>query len=115
MTISLDDIDKMIADWRPPPDPFNGATTLVLAPDAFAEMQQVLEQWARNPLMGRCPEIEVRPTLPEGCGYGFRAWREGDDPDLPGIPVVTWILKPKDAAATSPPQPPATAGEDKRG
>lgn len=92
--MDLADIEKMIADYQPPPDPFNGATTLVLAPGLLTSMQEAIETWARNPLMGRCPEIEVRSTLPDGHGYGFRDWHEGDDPEMKDIPVVTWILKP---------------------
>lgn len=93
--MNLADVEKLLADCEPPPDPFNGATTLVLAPGVMSSMTEVLEIWARNPLMGRCPEIEVRPTLPDGHGYGFRAWREGDDVELKDIPTVVWVLAPK--------------------
>lgn len=95
--MNLADVEKLLANYEPPPDPFNGATTLVLALGVMSSMTEALETWARNPLMGRCPEIEVRPTLPEGHGYGFRDWREGDEPELKGIPIVVWALAPNDA------------------
>lgn len=93
--MNLADVEKIIADHKPAPDPFNGATKLVLAPGVMTAMNSALEAWARNPLMGKCPEIEVRPTLPDGHGYGLRAWRDGDDPELRDIPVVVWVLAPK--------------------
>ncbi len=95
--MNLADIEQMIADHGQQPGPFNGATRLVFAPGVLTAMQEALEVWARNPLMGRCPEIEVRAILPDGHGFGFRDWREGDDPEIKGLgPVMVWALMPKD-------------------
>lgn len=94
--IAVADIERMLADYQPPPDPFNGATRLVLAPGVLKALGPALEPWANNPLMGRCPEIEVRPTMPEGSGLGFRAWREGDD-EIGKIigQTLVWVLASK--------------------
>jgi hypothetical protein len=92
----LNIVEKLLADYQPPIDPFNGATTLVLAPGVMTAMSEAIEAWARNPMMGKCPEIEVRPTLPDGHGYGFRDWRDGDDPEFKELgTTVVWILAPK--------------------
>lgn len=93
--MELADVEEMIAEYQPPIDPFNGSTTLVLAPGVMTEMAAALELWANNPMMGKCPAIEVRQTLPAGSGYGFRAWRDGDNEDmrLLGLTVV-WVLMP---------------------
>lgn len=92
--MNLADVEKVVSDHKLPPDPFNGATTLVLAPGILTAMKDALEVWARNPMMGMCPEIEVRHTLPDGHGYGFRTWRDGDDPEFRDIPVIVWVLAP---------------------
>lgn len=94
--VKLADIEQMLRDYRPPPDPFNGATRLVLAPGVMTALAPALEPWANNPLMGRCPEIEVRSTLPDGHGYGFRKWRDGDNPNQKCIgETIVWVLAPK--------------------
>jgi len=93
--MSLTDVEQMLAAHQPSPDPFNGATKLVLAPGVMAALKGAIEPWVKNTMMGRSPEIEVRPTLPDGHGYGFRPWRDGDDPEMRDIPVVTWVLAPK--------------------
>lgn len=92
----LDDIAKMIEDHKPPPDPFNGATRLVLARGLLTALAPHLEPWTNNPLMGQCPEIEVSPLMPDGCGMGFRKWRVGDDAEMEVIgEVCVWLCSPK--------------------
>ena len=71
--ISVDDILSQIEAFEPPPDPFNGAKSLILAPDVFTRMTDLLEPWARNPMFGTCPEIEIRPTLEIGLYVGVPA------------------------------------------
>ena len=96
MTELLDDIAKAIEDWKPPPDPFNGATRLVLSPDVFRALAPAMEEYAKNPLIRPRIEIDIRPTMPSGYGAGFRTWREGDDPEVQFMgEVMVWFLGPK--------------------
>lgn len=95
--MNLNDIYKMIADsYEPAPDPFNGATRLVLAPDVFRALAPEIEAYATNPLLRPRIEIDVWPTLPPKHGMGFRPWRKGDDPEVQFMgEVMAWFLAPK--------------------
>lgn len=76
--MTFDEIAKMIEDAPPPPpDPFNGATTLMLSSDTFRALAPALDLYAKNPLIRPTVEIAIRPILPSGHGIGFRPWREG--------------------------------------
>ena len=74
--MNLQEILEAIERTPVPPDPFNGATEVLLAPDTFARLAAHLT-----------PEIALFPPrtfaidsrLPDGTGIGFRPWREGDD------------------------------------
>lgn len=89
--MNLANISKMIADYEPPPDPFNGATRVFLSADAYAAIvPHVL------PLDRRRIAFEQRAMAP-GYGLGFRPSRDGDDPDavVDGYGTLVWTLAPR--------------------
>lgn len=82
-----------IEDFTPQPEPFNGATRVVLAQDAFDAIAPHMHA-VFAPHAG--PRLEVNPVLPNGHGIGYRAWREGDDPfATDGTATIVWTLSPK--------------------
>lgn len=96
MTVIVD-IDKMIASFGPMPDPFNGATHVVLSVRLFAALAPHLDLWRRDPLLKLHPQIEIRHELPAGYGIGYRAWQKGDDPDTKFYnKAVVWFCGTKD-------------------
>lgn len=93
--MNLADLEKTLADVKPLPEPFNGATQVFLAQDAFDAIAPHMH--VAFPFGG--PTIEVREALPEGHGIGYRPWRAGDDPDYKPMVgaglVVCWVLAKK--------------------
>lgn len=103
MSITLADITKMIEDLKPLPDPFNGATRLIMSADMFRKLAPVLDEHAKNPLVRLRIEIDIRPTMPPNYAAGFRPWRDGDDPAYRGLgDVMVWFLGPKTGAKPEP-------------
>lgn len=92
--MNLADVEQIIADHKPLPEPFNGATRLILSRELFDAIAPHMGH-AFAPHTG--PAIEVLPHLPPGYGVGYRPWRDGDDPDLQHVPAETmvWFCGPK--------------------
>lgn len=82
-----------------PPDPFNGATHLYLAADVAKELLPTLEpfMWPPGGL-----NVMVRPALPPGTAYGTRRWKDGDPEDMKGLPVIVFVLAPKESQSGDP-------------
>lgn len=89
--MNLSDIEKVIADHQPPPEPFNGATRLFLSPDLHAAIMPLM-----SPMDRRRIAVDERPMLSPGHGCGFRPTRDGD-PEwslVPGYGTMVWACAP---------------------
>jgi hypothetical protein len=96
MTTLFDDIRKMVEEYRPPVDSFNGATRLVMSPDVFRELAPHIEDYAKTPLIRPRIEIDILPTMLPSYAMGFRPWRDGDDPEIKMIgEVLVWFCGPE--------------------
>ena len=92
----LADIERMIDEWQPMPDPFNGATRLILSPALFDALRSYFIPAPGTALDFCLREFEVRAALPPGYGVGYRAWRRGDDPETEFMgEQMVWFCGPK--------------------
>ena len=93
--MNLADIKKMVADYQPPPDPFNGATRVFLGSVAYDQVVPLMHAIDR-----RRVAVELRSMMHPKQGVGFRPLRDGD-PEwmvVPDYGTLVWTMsddKPK--------------------
>lgn len=89
--INLADIAKIVADYQPTSDPFNGATRVLLDPVSYDKIAPLMTAIDRRRIA-----VEMRPALPPGSGVGFRPARDDDHEwqIVPGYGTLVWTMGP---------------------
>ena len=87
--MNLADVEQMIEDYQPLPDPFNGATRVFLGSVAYDQIVPLMHAIDR-----RRVAVEMRVMMHPAQGVGFRPTRD-DDPEwliVPDYGTLVWTM-----------------------